>query len=99
MNVHRKAISVASTLLGVAILAGVGGSQSMAQSPPQQPSPEAAIPALPDGFIVTPARPLVPLPRFEFQHGTPDSAESPSAPNSQPLGGCRYEERKLELMV
>lgn len=102
MTAHDRPLLATSWLMALALLMGAGATDLSAQSAPpqQQPAPDAALPALPDGFIVTPARPIVPLPRFEFQHRAPDSAESPSDPNSQPLGGgCRYEERKLELLV
>lgn len=98
MNAHHSLLA-ASLLMALALLTGAGSTDLWAQSPMPQPAPEAAPPALPDGFVVTPARPIVPLPRFEFQHRAPGSEENPAEPNSLPLGGCRYDERKLELLV
>jgi hypothetical protein len=100
MQSHRRAVSAASGFLGLALVICAGTTQGWAQSV-QQPAPEATLPSLPDGFVVTPMRPIQPLPRFEFEYRAPSSGtlEGPSAPSSQPPGGCRYEERKLELLV
>lgn len=101
MTIAIRAGSAAAWLIAFTLLAGVGAVDASAQSLPQQTPSDSALPALPDGFVVTPARPIIPLPRFEFQHKVPDpgALDSPSSPNSQPLGGCRYEERELELLV
>lgn len=99
MHVHGKAVSAALGCLLIALLGFAGATQGFAQSP-QQPDPGAALPSLPDGFVVTPPRQIIPLPRFEFDYRAPSSGtlEGDSGSNSQ-APGCRYEERKLELLV
>jgi hypothetical protein len=97
MQFQGGALSAGPGLVGIVLLICASTTQGAAQSV-QQSAPDAK---LPDGFVVTPARPIRPLPRFEFDYRAPNSGtlDAPSEPNSQPRGGCRYEERKLELLV
>jgi hypothetical protein len=99
MQSHRRAVSAVSGFLGLALLICAGATHGAAQSP-QQPAQESEPPP-PDGFVVTPMRPIVPLPRFQFEYRAPSSGsvDAPSGQVGEQPSGCRYEERKLELLV
>lgn len=96
MPAHCRVMIATWGLLALAVAVSFGPKSGLAQSSPQA-APEATEPALPDGFIVNPPRPLVPLPRFQFDYRAPSSGSEPSSGN--PPMGCQYDERKLELIV
>ena len=96
---HLPFVAATLRLTAVALAVSLVASQGRAQAPP--PAAPNTTQSLPDGFIVTPPRPIVPMPRFQLEHRLPnsESMDGPSAPHAPPTGGCRYEERKLELLV
>ncbi|MBS0240943.1 MAG: hypothetical protein JSS20_02115 [Proteobacteria bacterium] len=60
-------------------------------------------PRPPDGFYVTPTRPMLPqarplIPDRDWSPGELDMRQLQQEPPQQG-GGCRYQERKLELIV
>ncbi len=98
MPAHRRAMIATWGLLALAVAVSFGPNLGLAQSSPQA-APEAEAPALPDGFIVNPPRPLVPMQRFQFDYRAPSSGSSEPSSGNPPVGGCQYDERKLELIV
>jgi len=70
--------------------AATAADESAAATPPA-----AEAPALPDGFYVTPPRP-VPAPLVPDVRAR---GPQPNLPQQAPEGGCPYNGRKLDLVV
>ncbi|MGE0698706.1 MAG: hypothetical protein AB7O57_06390 [Hyphomicrobiaceae bacterium] len=98
MTAHRTRSTIGALLLGTVLASGLGGPPARSESQPA-PAPESPAARVPDGFAVTPRRPI-PQPiepgTSGPSHAMPPQTDSEGAP---PAGGCRYRERKLELLV
>jgi len=99
LHVRLAGAAIGAGLLGASVL-GAAQAQTATPSEPRGTQALPPLERLPDGFAVTPSRPLQEMaPPGVGDSAAPAEPGRRPAPGHQPHGGCRYDDQKLELIV